>query len=274
MISTKEEQKLPSPDIDTMAEVSSKEDDVNMESSKVVEIDTNSLEEMRKSTISDIEQLQKGLRERQDSFCDSTKKKSALITNLDLTIDLISDILSKKDSLVAHFANEKANTVFAKVIRILTELKQQLKFVMAVLELEEETEMEIQAVERLRLDHLLEASVLTDLKSRDIICTVTLEYTLSFLMHHLLAELLNICLRFFQKDRVPNREKVMDMQIIVGKIATVVDYLPDAVCYNKEDIFSLNKTGPYWEELFKLVEFKVLYSCLLTSLSVVTHSRK
>ena len=159
-------------------------------------------------------------------------------------MDLINDILKREDTIVLHLESSKTASVFQSISKILNEIMVQLKFVAAVLALEVELGRDIENIEKLRKEHGGSQPLLTGLIKQDTICDVTLEFALSFLVHNLLSELLGLCHPFFEQKQVARKQDITeDLQILLGKLQTVVVYIPDAVCYNKEDIFSLDKSG-------------------------------
>lgn len=230
-------------------------------------------EEDRLRKISRIEEIQEGLRASLDGFKLSTIKNNELQKNLKISIDLIKDVITMQNSLVSDVDDEKTTKLFVRIANVLVILKGQLSFTYELVTLDSEKASDPSVLEGLVEQYANLGMYAIPAKSKEDISRVTLEYVLDFLLHNLLAELLKVVHNFFEKDRVvKNQDKMYGLIVIAGKLETVASYLPAAICFDQKDIFSLDKSEPYWKSLFQLVEFKV--NAFIKSSGLTLHYRK
>ena len=183
---------------------------------------------------------------------------SEIKVTLKKTADIVDDVSIMLFDVITEKDNEKTRTLFTRLTNALATLKGQLNFISEFLTLSSQQSFTPEIFEELSKKYIFLGVNSVPAKTLDDVCFQTLEFTLNFLLHVRLSDLLTAVHNLFQKEKGTNVSEIIDtLQIIVGKIEAVIEYIPDSVCFRKEDIFGLDKKGPRWETLHKFIIRKV-----------------
>lgn len=178
---------------------------------------------------------------------------------LKLSIDLIDDVNIMLTEIESERDDEKTKTIFTRLKDLLIILKGQLNFIAEFFEISTQHSASPESVEKLASKYSFLKLYAIPAKSIDDVSFITLESTLNFLLHSRLANLLVAVYNLYQtkNEKIKNLDDIATLQIVTAKIASIVDYIPHAVCYSKEDIFAHEKSGSRWTNLHGLVKYKV-----------------
>lgn len=166
--------------------------------------------------------------------------------------ETLKEMDSHREEIVFFYQTAKMRILLRRLFEILEDLTKQLDMLFEIIQPESDLKEISQKYQQL-------GQLILPIDNHSQICYKILSTCLEYLLNNLLFELQKTLDHLFQKrGTIGHEAKVIELQIMIGKIKTISDYIPVAAVFDKKDIFALDDNDPYLKELQQKVRFRVL----------------
>jgi len=181
-----------------------------------------------------------------------------LIEFLEKSIETLTGMMKLKDSLFEAYQQDRIKVLLPNLFQVLENLHRQYEMLSEILQVENNSAKDIAAIHEKYKDL---GELALPIQNQSQICWKILANCFDYLLKKLLLGVhKTIQYLFDKKGSAADSEKIDEIQIAIGKIRTVSEYLPVAATFDQSDIFALEQSDPYLQELHKFVKIKVLGS--------------
>jgi len=178
-----------------------------------------------------------------------------------LLIPLITMLKSEDKSTMLNLeyckAEEEASNEIKKLMKTVKLLRIQFEFALGVLQCKTKKEVEV-----LKNKYDLKQKLYEKVKSKEDLTVLPAKYVLLLFHDKLIVELTRILQKCFKTNRsgkmqlIKSHDNISKVKILTSRFEIAEEHFAQVITFPKDDIFSLPKSSPQWQELYESVTFK------------------